>query len=39
VNKYLPPRPRQQQACAAPAQPAPSGGGKLLQWLDQILSR
>ena len=39
VNKYLPPRARAKpQACATEA--APTGtGSKLLQWLDQILSR
>jgi Fe-S-cluster-containing dehydrogenase component len=40
VNKYLPPRPRQKQACgAAAAAAAPSSASTLLQWLDQILSR
>jgi hypothetical protein len=40
VNKYLPPRPRQKHACAAPVEAAaPSTGSKLLQWLDQLLSR
>jgi Fe-S-cluster-containing dehydrogenase component len=38
VNKYLPPRKRQNStAPAAPA--AASTGSTLLQWLDQILSR
>ena len=39
VNKYLPPRSRPKSTCAVEEAAAPSTGGKLLQWLDQLLSR
>lgn len=43
VNRYLPPRPRQNgeaKACAAAAEPpAETTGSKLLRWVDQLLSR
>jgi Fe-S-cluster-containing dehydrogenase component len=39
VNKYLPPRARPQPMCPTEEVPSPGTGGKLLQWLDQILSR
>jgi Fe-S-cluster-containing dehydrogenase component len=43
VNKYLPPRPRQAAqpppgACRA-QEPAPPVAGRLLRWVDQLLSR
>jgi Fe-S-cluster-containing dehydrogenase component len=39
VNKYLPPGPRAPARCAAEEEEAPGTGGKLLQWLDRLLSR
>jgi len=39
VNKYLPPRSRPKSTCAVEEAASPSTGGKLLQWLDQLLSR
>ena len=40
VNKYLPPRRRPASAaCAAPEATPPANGGRLLRWLDQLLSR
>ncbi|MGO8916121.1 MAG: 4Fe-4S dicluster domain-containing protein [Stellaceae bacterium] len=42
VNKYLPPRPRQVSPAAGPCRaeaPPQATGGRLLRWVDQLLSR
>ena len=39
VNQYLPPRRQTAASCADAAEAAPRPAGRLLQWLDQLLSR